>query len=350
MVTLLCLVIVLFVSQTQSVTYENVTILLTTRQTIYYINDTIPPTKLLQIRCDNTLVEYVNNQPWEIVKIQYQNVPNLSKNAVSHLPNVTEVGIISSGLEKIEPRAFGDLPKMEFLYINENPLKEVQNGVFANLSQLTWLHLENNSIETLGDKVFNDLPSLRHVFLDGNRISTWRSDWFAGSPVESISMSFNSIEELPSDMFEYYHKFNDERPSRLWYLILESNKVRKIHPDAFRGLKELDYLNLKNNSIKELPSGVFGTITYINNFELSDNLIKNIDPSIFNNTSLSYVKLRNNRLSCLPLELVNVTEIYNVNIDGNPVSCNCVKSWKTWQEEYKKEILSLGDIEQNCTK
>ncbi|RZB38670.1 LRR 8 domain containing protein [Asbolus verrucosus] len=287
-------------------TYENVTLTLTTRWTIYFV-DYEAPIKLVPIRSDNNLVDYVNNQPFEIVQIQNQIVPELAENSVANLPNINEIQITRSGVRNVLPGAFRNLPSLKYLDLSDNLLEEIKDGVFTDLPELDLIHLENNRISRLGDKVFNSLPRMNHLFISNNSISTWRSHWFSETRVESIAMGYNLLEELPANAFEYYvHLHKGDDLVRLWYLELNDNKLKKIHPDAFQGLTEVGYLNLHNNSLQELPSGIFRTVKNLNNFVLSDNKIIKIDVAqVFKNTTLTYVELNNNQLSCVSVDIFN---------------------------------------------
>ncbi|KAH0822222.1 hypothetical protein GEV33_000569 [Tenebrio molitor] len=138
--------------------------------------DGTAPVKTIRIRHDDTLVEYVNNQPLSVVHIKDQKIPVLTRDSVSNLPNISEIVITGSGVKEMHAGAFHNLPSLKFLNLSGNLLEEIRDEVFSNLVELEWLHLENNRIATLGDKAFNNLPTLQHLFIDNNKIAIWKRE------------------------------------------------------------------------------------------------------------------------------------------------------------------------------
>lgn len=80
------------------------------------------------------------------------------------------------------------------------------------------------------------------------------------------------------------------RNSLLKVLNLNSNKIRKLDSNTFRGMRLLRRLYLSNNRINDVGRGTFSTITRIGTVDLSKNLIKKIDYQMF--YQLQYAEVR----------------------------------------------------------
>lgn len=90
------------------------------------------------------------------------------------------------------------------------------------------------------------------------------------------------------------------RNSLLKVLNLNSNKIRKLDSNTFRGMRLLRRLYLSNNRINDVGRGTFSTVTRIGTVDLSKNLIKKIDYQMFYQLQYAEVnKIKKKKLSFL---------------------------------------------------
>ncbi|RWS01971.1 NT-3 growth factor receptor-like protein [Dinothrombium tinctorium] len=55
--------------------------------------------------------------------------------------------------------------------------------------------------------------------------------------------------------------------------------------------------------------------------------LKHIDENAFRNTKLKEIDLKNNRIKILPWKVFHGNKIVEINIEGNPLTCDCNSKW-----------------------
>ncbi|RZC38496.1 LRR 8 domain containing protein [Asbolus verrucosus] len=332
MITSNCVLLTIIVlsSPVNCEVFENVSLSLSTQWQKLFIHGQ-PPRETVFIESSNSLGEYVNLQPLELVTITNQEILELKEDSLANLPNIYSIHITSSGIKKIEPGTFKNVPKLDYVNLSDNRIEQIEDGVFTNL-QLRALYLQNNKISKLGAAAFNNMTLLTEIVLSYNKISTWNSDWFIGTRVGSVYIAHNMIEELPADVFAYIFPFKRINAHlTVWNFIISNNGLKKVHEDAFRNVNGFGIISLANNSLEYLPSKVFRWVKGVNVLDLKNNQISNID-GLFDDISIKYLHLDDNRLSCFPTDIFYVSIINHVLINRNPLTCNCFEHWKQWQK------------------
>jgi Leucine-rich repeat (LRR) protein len=321
-----------------SATFENVSVILTWRSGTQL-------QKNVTIRSDNTLRSHVGE--FGEILIQNQNVPRLGENSISNLVKVTHLHLTNSKLREIKPGAFSNLPLLTDLNLSGNLLEEIPNGIFANLKFQT-LYLDNNRISTIGDSAFNNLQ-MAYLFIDDNKISEWKSDWFSGTPLESVSMTNNHLKELPRLAFEFLWHLDPARDVILRNVALGHNGLQHVDPFAFEGIKMVFSLNLQNNLLTYLEPGLFDFTERIDLLDLSNNRITQLYFEAFRKTKVSQLNVHNNLIECISTDIFNTTELETVNVGSNPISCGCVKTWMEWyQRSEKPEVQNFNNVKKKC--
>lgn len=332
---LIILILGLF-KPTTSVTFENVSVILIWRSGMQ-------DQKIISIKRDNELRNYIG-QYGEVI-ITNQNIPVLEQNSVSNIPKLTHLHLTNNKIRKIKIGALKFLPELTDLNLSGNLLEELENDIFENLGFKT-LYLENNRIKKIGNTVFNFLK-MEYLFIDDNRISEWSSDWFRGTPLQSISLRNNHIQTFPKLAFEFLWHFNKD--IILENFILSGNQLKQIDFDAFLGVKVILSLDLQNNSLTYLEPGIFDSVEMIDRIQLSDNRLTQLYFENFRKTKISNLDVYNNFLECVPIEIFNVTELENLNIEKNPIRCECFHEWENWKIENRKpRITGLENLENEC--
>jgi hypothetical protein len=329
-----------------SAVFENVTVSLTTELTKLYVYGR-PPIDVVLIQSSNTLGEYVNLQPLEIVTIQNERVPFLKENSVGNLPNIIHVSIISCRVKRVEPGAFQNVPKLDSINLDSNLIETIEDGVFTNL-RVRSVYLNNNKIVTIGNAAFNNM-TLTTLSLNNNKISKWNSDWFVGTPVNSIYLSNNLLEVLPANAFAFGWMFKKVNvPLLAWHIDFSKNRLKKIHPDAFTHINGFMYLSFADNYLGELSPNLFKSVKQINTLDFSDNRIANVE-RIFDDITVNQLILINNTLSCFPTNVFDVSRINFIFLDGNPLTCGCVQMWKHFQMQNNALVVyNMENLERNC--
>ncbi|XP_064213882.1 leucine-rich repeat-containing protein 15-like isoform X1 [Tribolium castaneum] len=334
------------VNGAKSATFENVTVLLTTEwNKLFYLGRT--PMEKVYVASSNTIAEFVNLQPLEIVWIRNEHIPYLRENSLSNLPNIVQISVVSSGVKKIAPGTFQNDPKLDVINLESNQIEEVPNGVFTGL-QLKALYLSNNQISRMGSAAFSNM-TMTVLKMDNNKISRWRSEVFMGTPIGTLSLANNLIEEIPANAFSYGFQFKRINvPLAAWHVVLSQNRIRKIHPQAFSLVNGFGYLSLADNYLKDLPKDLFRYVKSINTLDLTNNQISDVG-GVFDDININQLILINNTLNCFPDEVFDISRINFVFLDGNPVTCGCVAMWKDIQLRNNIWVVfNMKELEKNC--
>ncbi|RZC38495.1 LRR 8 domain containing protein [Asbolus verrucosus] len=290
------------------------------------------------IEYDDDLGKYINDKPCEIVIIRNQIIPKLEANSVSNLPKVQNLSMTNNGIREIQRGTFKNLPNLRVLNLSHNAIEEVSNGVFNNLS-VEELYLDYNKISRIGYKGFSNLH-VTNLFLNHNRISRWSKDWFADSSVLVLNMGFNLIEELPPNCF--YLMSKDVNMS----VIFSNNQLRKIGDNVFNGIDSYKSVFLDGNLIEHLDAGAFNGVNYVNVLNLNNNSISEIDVNLLKTIRVDVLMLEDNKLRCISTDIFQMEEL---DIDGNPITCFCVKTWLDWRDRHSNpSIYHITNLEEEC--
>ena len=66
------------------------------------------------------------------------------------------------------------------------------------------------------------------------------------------------------------------------------NEIKKIDPNTFNGLDNLEWINFSSNQIKEIDPNTFNGLDNLKWIKFSHNEIKKIDPNTFNGLYISH--------------------------------------------------------------
>lgn len=154
----------------------------------------------------------------------------------------------------------------------------------GQLIHLETLDLSGNCLHSLPDELKN-LPRLRRLFLTKNKFDTWPE----------------IIGELPA----------------LKMFSLKSNTIRHI-PDVDYLPSQLNWLILTDNKIECLPENFGFALPHLRKLALAGNRIQALPESFSNLQELELLRLSNNCLVRVPLEISLLSKLTWVSLAGNP--------------------------------
>lgn len=82
------------------------------------------------------------------------------------------------------------------------------------------------------------------------------------------------------------------RNNGLKSLTISHNKLRKLDPNMFKGMRMMRRLYMSDNNIAEVARGTFESLSRIGTIDLARNSIKKIDFQMFNSLPFVEVKLK----------------------------------------------------------
>ncbi|KAJ3643463.1 hypothetical protein Zmor_026173 [Zophobas morio] len=207
--------------------------------------------------------------------LQMYNIPILKEGAISDIPDMEILKLDEVHIQKIEPGAFQNLPKLQSMSIRLNNLSRIEAGVFNNLN-ISWLEISlNKSPLTIDADAFDNMTNLYTLILCRIKLTTWNPHWFFNTPnLNSVLVYQNLLEEIPEDAFQNLNSKN------VLKLNLCQNRIKKVHDNAFRGVKKISLLSLQDNKLEEFNGNILKNISILE-FRISENKFQCLNESDF---------------------------------------------------------------------
>lgn len=92
--------------------------------------------------------------------------------------------------------------------------------------------------------------------------------------LENLQLDFNQVREIAVDAFKGL--------ARLKYLSLGHNQLQNIQVGALNGLTVLQHLDLTYNQFQQMPTDAFSNVSTLTELSLDDNQLNTIQPGAFN--------------------------------------------------------------------
>ncbi|XP_036189581.1 leucine-rich repeat-containing protein 66 [Myotis myotis] len=145
---------------------------------------------------------------------------------------------------------------IKHLDLSNNLMLKIALSPLAHLPGLETLNLSNNAIHSISldlpgpkcswvkrhrSSLRRGLPHLKLLILQRNKLSDIPKGLWKLKSLQSLDLSFNGI--LQIGMFDFHNCLQLEN------LYLRSNKIFRIHPEAFKDLKKLQVVDLSSNAL-----------------------------------------------------------------------------------------------------
>jgi Leucine-rich repeat (LRR) protein len=173
----------------------------------------------------------------------------------------------------------------------------------VRFDRLELLNVNHNRLRYVNDFEFRHMRNLKHLLLRSNKIEHVRSHCLEGlNKLERLDLSFNYISHIPISLFV------SANSSRLEYLYLNNNFLKRVPKEAFEHCTSVKYVYLNSNQIGKLKNYSFGYMYSLLELNLANNLIDEIEVNAFFIDEKSMIgpgliekiDLSNNRLAVLP--------------------------------------------------
>ncbi|XP_048585254.1 lutropin-choriogonadotropic hormone receptor isoform X2 [Nematostella vectensis] len=174
------------------------------------------------------------------------------------------------------------------------------------------LDLSQNNISSLPARSFANYSQLQHLYLQSNRIRKIHKDAFVNlRRLKSLDLKENSLSEWP--------ELSQTLPE-LQSLFLDYNDLTVV-PDGLKALSRLQHLNLNFNRISKVPRNAFNKLRLLVELKIASNAMVQIEEDAF--AGLHYLvqlNLRGNKLKSIPTSAINdLMRLQQLELDGNPI-------------------------------
>lgn len=314
--------------------------LTTVPQSVWNINTDVPP------EAKNVSLDNQDERWWdqnELVKlILASNKLEELSNDIQLLPALTVLDVHDNKLVSL-PTAIGELRNLQRLNISHNCLTELPSEI-SQLHDLLFLHVQHNKISVLQDGL-GDLNHLENLDVSNNQLSELPESIGSLRKLRSLNASENQLEFIPTTignlkgvrMLELSSNRLPSLPLEMGYMSaleqihIKFNRITSLPP--FTKCKDLKELHAGNNNITELSVELLQSLSSLNVLDLRDNKISIIPEEMIQVTTLTRFNIANNNVSSLPYKLGNLKSLKAMVVDGNPM------------RGIRRDIVNRGTVE-----
>ncbi|XP_059608263.1 leucine-rich repeat-containing protein 4B [Phlebotomus argentipes] len=269
------------------------------------------------------------NQHLRTLTLAHNAIASVEGAPFARLPNLRLLDLSSNDIATLSDDAFEGLPHLEHLSLARNRLKGLPSNVFSGLFVLGHLSLSENPLADFLSQenlfsytgITRDLKTLQVAKCNLSKIHL-DEDW----PVSKLVLSSNLFQGVP------------DIPISVRSLDFGGNLLKRIEPDTFPPLPELEELQLDNmRLLKTVKADAFLSVSSkLRRLSLEGcrNLTAFDVFALGNSTRDEYplplqeVSLRGCRLRKIPaITFSRAENLTRVQLAGNPLTCDCDVEW-----------------------
>lgn len=203
-------------------------------------------------------------------------------------PNVSQVKLISTGIEVLEENDFINAVALKNLHLQLNYIRLISKTSFAYAISLEELTLSGNRIQVVENFSFETLKNLIKLDLQQNNLTNLTANLLAGADnLREIYLNDNQIDTI-ADGALYAESL--ER------IYLQDNRLKVLSMDLLTGTPALYGIDLSGNQLVSVE-GIFNKCSNLTVIGLKRNILETIDLMEFASLpSLMMLSLESNHL------------------------------------------------------
>ncbi|KAI9550756.1 hypothetical protein GHT06_013401 [Daphnia sinensis] len=297
----------------------------------------------------------------EILDVSHNQISKIPDGCLSRIATtLRHLDASHNEITSITPDQLKKLTDLVYLDLSNNAISTLTEKTFSSLNRLAYLDLSSNPIQTVADHIFDNLlQSLVHLNLAD--IGSVDLGDFHLPELLSLNVSYNTVENLPSDFFTRYANLKEfdisycqltvlpESPwstaSKLRSLRLNGNNLTALANGTLASMKSLEYLNIQNLPLQTFEEGSLFQMTNLRHLAIGTyEKVKGLDiPKLLDfNHAIKHLEidvetatLDSQLKGKLPFKIGNIT------ISGNKLKSIASNAFKDFQG--KALTLTLQD-------
>uniref|UniRef100_A0A3P9KE80 Chondroadherin-like protein n=1 Tax=Oryzias latipes TaxID=8090 RepID=A0A3P9KE80_ORYLA len=285
----------------------------------------------------------------------------VNKNLTRVPPTLDEITVKlylgGNDLQDLPSGAFKHTPYLTHLTLQRSGIHRVREGAFRGLGRLVFLNLAHNNIEILYQESFDGLSSLKRLLVDHNRLEEIQPGAFSQLGfLNLLSLTHNQLSYIPNMAFQGLQNIK--------WLRLSHNSLNNMEHDAFAGLFTLTRLSLDHNELQFFPTETmtrlsevtrldlgFNPMTYLGEEAVSMSKLTHlfldhmslqdlVNTAVSKSPNLLHLDISHNQLRLIQPFSEGSPKLARLNLDGNPVSCNCyLRPLREWAIRRKVKLM-----------
>ncbi|WAR24190.1 LRC40-like protein [Mya arenaria] len=231
---------------------------------------------------------------------------------ISNLPALTVLDVHDNRLESL-PQALGKVPlcitrlqNLRSLQLEHNQLASLPQEIGA-LMFLEQLDISNNQLTTVPVSI-GHLSHVMRLNISNNKIASLPPEIGCMNGLRELDATHNELSGLPQEVGTLIH---------LERLYLRHNRLTYL--PVLTDCSNLKELHVGNNQISAITAEHISHLPAISILDLRDNKLSSLPDEIVQLQSLERLDVTNNDLAGLPNVLGTVTTLKSIVVDGNPM-------------------------------
>lgn len=248
-------------------------------------------------------------------------------------------------ISNVDENAFSSLKLLKLLDLSHNSIKRINIRLpdsleilsMANNQLITWplanlpknlaeLELQSNDLEYVFPKD-REVEHLRSLDVSNNLIEHLPNTQFF--KLDRLDLSYNQLSMVPQNLNSMTPLLQD--------LILDGNRIEFVSFSEKTTLRSISLSHMPN--LERLDAEAFSNIVGVKvspdgsgtcvDIHVSHNVnLREIDDKAFEGVNLCQLDLSYNQLITIPSNLTDWSKVREgIDIQGNPLSCNCADQW-----------------------
>ncbi len=195
------------------------------------------------------------------------------------------------------------------LHLKKNEITSIGSSDLSHLTELEELALSNNPISSFADDALSRNEKLKYLFLNKSYLTTPPNLWQAKNSLRALRIDDAKLDSTPED---YFTNMTEMRT-----IHLNGNKLTQVRLGQ---MDKLSYINLRDNKLTAMPE-LTTPIPGLTNLYLHHNSIVNLDNNYFSKTPhLRILNLEHNKILVSPVNICPLSGLKELKLRNNKLT------------------------------
>ncbi|GFU26570.1 leucine-rich repeats and immunoglobulin-like domains protein 3 [Nephila pilipes] len=274
----------------------------------------------------------------KVLRLDGNAISDIDDEAFEPLYSLENLDLSRNSISTISSSTFSGLINLKELFLRDNRLTRVPTESFQNVKSLRSLDLGMNYIYVVHKSSFHHLRHLQVLSLDGCGIHIIENGAFLGlENIVSLFLQDNELKHVPTEVLLDIPFLQE--------LHVGKNKIQKLGPNDFRGLRALRTISVNGEDTLEIiENGTFSDNQQLERLIISHNkMLTHVEKGTFRGLdNLRILSLRGNQFTTFHEDMLPWEKLDVFDVRENPLICNCTLMW-LWSLLKRENFTTYGE-------